>query len=292
MPKELTHIYIAHEVVKQLKRSGQQLLARVIMENLPAFHLGAIIPDAFFYDVVPFRKIARDCAQVARALHLKETAKNDKKAVAFFEAIAADPRGWPSKVAFSAGIVTHTVGDRIVHDLIDHYTKAWGQSGRLAVATHRQIETLIDMVLLQPLGLRPGDFRLKRLLRVDRTTKACLFRFYIAHMMEGKGTLSPYLLKSLDRACTQQRIFVKLFTVKPLYRMVNLSNELAGGGLQAWSRLFYPDAIRIQAFPILKRLDLNALTNGRSFTGPLYSLIDVITTDAVRHINVGLGRLA
>ncbi len=291
MAKELTHILIAQDVVKQLKGSGQQLLAQVIKENLPAFYLGAIIPDAFYYDVPPFRLNPKKYVWVARALHLKEALKNDQKAVSFFDAIAAAPHVWTLTLPFAAGIVTHTVTDRIIHGIIHHYTLSWGEKGSLALATHRQIETLIDMALLQQLRRHPRDFLREGLAKVDKPTGDCLFRFYLAHLI-GYTTLPPFLLKALKRAHAQQRLFFRLFTNKALYRIMNLSNKLVPGCLQAWSTLFYPDTVGIRAFPVLEKLDLNALTDGHSFTGTLASLMDNVTTEAIQQINLGVRRLA
>ena len=291
MPKELTHILIAQDVVKELKGSGQQLLARVITENLPAFYLGAIIPDAFFYYVIPFPRIPQDCVQIGRALHSKETLKNDQKAVSFFDAIAADLRTWPLMLAFAAGIVTHTVGDRIIHGVIDHYTTTWEKKGSIAIASHRQIETLIDMVLLQQSRQHPRDFQLEHLTNVDQPTQDRLFRFYLGHLIGDNSTLPLCLLKALKRAHAQQCFFLKLFTVRPLYHITNLSNKLVASCLKAWSTLFYPDTVGTQTFPILHKFDLNALTDGRSLTGTLVSFMDEVITEAIRQINVGVRRL-
>jgi hypothetical protein len=292
MPKEISHIVIAQEVLAELKGSGYSLLARIIEENLPAFCLGTIIPDAFFYDVAPSLKISKSIVQVSRALHLKETGKNDKRAVGLFEAISLDPRAWHSKAAFAAGIVTHTVSDRIVHGVIDHYTTTWGHEGRLAIASHRQIETLIDMVLLQQSRQHPRDFGLKRRTAVDRPTQDCLFRFYLGHLIGDNSTLPVCLMKALKRAYAQQCLLLKLFTVGPLYHMMNLSNKLAASSLQAWSSLFYPDTVGTQTFPVLHKLDLNALTDGRSFTVTLATLMDEVITEAIRQIDVGVRMLA
>lgn len=292
MPKELTHVLIAQDVVKQLKRSGQQLLARAIKGNLSAFYLGAIIPDAFFYDVIRLRKTPQNSIQMARILHSKETLKNDQKAVSFFDHIGADPHVWTLTLAFASGIVTHTVSDRIIHGLIDHYTNNWGQKGSVAMASHRQIETLIDMVLLQQSRRHPRDFGLERRTAIDQPTMDCLFRFYLGHLIGDNSTLPICLLKALKRAHAQQLLFLKLFTVEPLYHIMNLSNKLAASCLQAWSTLFYPDTVGTQTFPILHKLDLNALTDGRSFTGTLASLVDEVITEAIRQINVGLGKVA
>jgi hypothetical protein len=291
MPKELSHILIAQEVFAELKRSGKKRLARIIEKNLPAFYLGAIIPDAFFYDATPFLGLFTDNVQIARALHQKETVQNDARAEGFFDAITIDPHAWRPKVAFAAGIVTHTVSDRVIHGVIDYYTRTWDQKGGLALATHRQLETLIDMVLLQPLRLHPRHFPFERLVDVHHPTRDILFQFYLSHLIEAQQIPDPRPLRSLKMAYAHQRLCLRLFAVKALYHIMNLSNKLAAGRLGIWSSLFYPDRVGTEGFPIMDRIDPNALTDDRSFAGPLPSLIEKITTDAISHIGMGIHRL-
>jgi hypothetical protein len=291
MPKELSHILIAQDVFTELKASGRKRLARIIEKNLPAFYLGAIIPDAFFYDAAPFLRLSKNNVQIARALHLKDTVENDARAVSFFDAITVDPREWHAKVAFATGIVTHTVSDRIIHSLIDHYTRSWDQKGGLAMATHRQIETLMDMVLLQPLRLHPRHFHFERLVDIHHPIRNILFRFYLCHLTEVHQPVDPRLLRSLNMAYAQQRLCLKLFAVGALYHIMNVSNKLAAGRLGVWSSLFYPDTVGIDGFPIMDRMDPSPLTDDRSFAGPLRSAVKGIITDAISHIDRGLHRL-
>jgi hypothetical protein len=291
MPKELSHILIAQDVFAELKASGRKRLARIIEKNLPAFYLGAIIPDAFFYDATPFLGLSKNNVQLARALHLKETVENDVRAVSFFDAITVDPHQWHAKIAFATGIVTHTVSDRIIHGVIDHYTRSWDQKGGPAMATHRQLETLMDMVLLQPLRLHPRHFQFERLVDIHHPTRNILFRFYLSHLPEVHQTVDPRLLRSLNMAYAQQCLCLKLFAVKALYHIMNVSNKLAAGRLGVWSSLFYPDTVGIDGFPIMDRMDPNGLTDDRSFAGRLRSVVKEITTDTISHIGMGLHRL-
>jgi hypothetical protein len=291
MPKELSHILIAQDVFAELKASGRKRLAWIIEKNLSAFYLGAIIPDAFFYDATPFLGLSKNNVQIARALHLKDTVENDARAVSFFDAITVDPHEWHAKVAFATGIVTHTVSDRIIHGVIDHYTRSWDQKGGLAIATHRQLETLMDMVLLQPLHLHPRHFHFERLVDIHHPTRNTLFQFYLSHLTEVHQPVDPRLLRSLNMAYAQQRLCLKLFAVKALYHIMNVSNKLAAGRLGLWSSLFYPDTVGIDGFSMMDRMDPNALTDDRSFAGPLRSAFRGITSDAISHIAMGLHRL-
>lgn len=291
MPKELTHILIAQEIFRLISGSRQKLLAHAIENNLSAFYLGAIVPDAFYYDVVPKRKIPKDYVKVSNALHLKNMAENEQRAVTLFDAIRINPVRWPLKVAFATGIVTHTVSDRMVHSIIDHYTKGWDQRGSLAIATHRQFETLIDMVMLQQLNLHQRDIQLENFVNVNARARDRLFRFYLEHIIGDKALLHPDLLNAFNRAYAQQRLFLKLFRIKGLYHIINLLNSLSAGRLAPWSSLFYPEAVNTKAFPVLLRLDLNSLTDGRAFSGDLATLAKEVTMRAMHCIQAGLHKL-
>jgi len=291
MPKEISHILIAKEVFEGLEGSGRDGLARIIRRNMASFYLGAIIPDAFFYDMTPLVRISKNNLWIPRALHMKETANNDRRAVGFFDGISATSPAWEAKLAFAAGIVTHTVSDRLVHGVIDHITRSWDQMGGPAMATHRQIETLMDMILLQPFGVHPRTFELERLVDVHHSTQDILFGFYLSHLSQASGGWDGSLVRALKRAHAQQIFLLKVFAARGLYQIVALSNRLVAGRLGLWSSLFYPEEIGPKVFPILNRLDLDALTDGRSFSGSLASLMKAVVTDAINHIRVGFQRL-
>jgi hypothetical protein len=292
MAKELTHILIAQDVIKQIKESGQQLLAQLIEENLPAYYLGSIIPDALFYDVPPFRLNPHKHIWLSRAFHLKEKAKNDEKAVSLFRSIAANPRVWRLKMAFAAGIITHTVTDRIFHELIEYYTSTWGEKGTVAMTTHREIETLIDTILLRPLNMGPRQIHLGHFVQLDERTKYTLLRFYVAHLIEDDKAPDPSLLNALKRAHDQQRLFLKLFATLPLYHIMKLSNKFVAGHLRAWHSLFYPKDGGPQSFPVLDKIRLNSLGDESLFDGVLQACREAASNEAISHINMALKAFA
>ncbi|MDY6988974.1 MAG: zinc dependent phospholipase C family protein [Thermodesulfobacteriota bacterium] len=291
MPKEISHILIAKEVLTDLKRSESLQMANLIEKNLPSFYLGAIIPDAFFYDMTPVVRMSANNLWVSRALHTKDGAENDKKAVGFFEGISATSPAWEAKVAFAAGIVTHTVSDRMVHGVIDYVTKSWGEKNGTALATHRQFETLMDMVLLQPTGVSPRRLQLDGLVHLHPSTRDILFCHYLFRVAGASKAQAPALLRAFRRAHVQQFFFVRLFAVKGIYQIMALLNTLAAGRLEPWFRLCYPEEVAKRSFPIMDSLDLNALTDGHSFSGSLAWVVNEIVADAIDQIGQGLQRL-
>jgi hypothetical protein len=291
MAKELTHILIARDVVKRLGRNGQTLLAQLIERNIGAYYLGSIIPDALFYDVPPFRLNPKKHVWLSRSFHKEETAKNDQTAVNLFRSVEANPRVWRLKMAFAAGIITHTVIDRIFHELIEYYTSTWGEGGSVAMATHREIETLIDMILLRPLNVTPRQINLAHFIQLDERTKYSLFGFYLDHLIEDHKA-DPYLLNALKRAHNQQCLFIKLFATLPLYHIIKLTNKLVAGRLLAWHSLFYPEDVGPQTFPVLGKMEVSSLRDERLFDGELEACREAASNEAISHINMALKAFA
>jgi hypothetical protein len=218
---------------------------------------------------------------------MREARGNDARARGFFAAIATNCPAWSAKFAFAAGIVTHTVSDRIVHGVIDHVIEGLGLRGRPAMAIHRQIETLIDMVLFAQRGCHPGDFDLAKVTRVHDPTRDILFQFYLSQLSPPSNPIDRSLVEALKRAQWQQVSFLKSFSSRTLYRGISISNKVAAGRLQAWSTLFYPRSVGPKVFPILKSLDLERLTDGHVFCGPPVSLVNAIAADAIGVLYAG-----
>ena len=292
MAKELTHILIAQDVIRQLKGAGQALMAGLIENNLQAYYLGSIIPDALFYEVPPFCLNPLKHVWLSRVLHMKETAESDQRAASFFRSIAATPRAWQLKMAFAAGIITHTTTDRIFHELIERWTTAWEEKGSAALATHREIETLIDMTFLRPLNIDPGQIDLEHLVQLDKNPKRVLFHFYLAHLIEDDGSPDAPLLTALKRAHDQQCLFLRLFASRALYHILKLTNKLVAGRLRAWQTLFYPKVGGPQSFPVLAKIRLNSSSDKGSFDCVLGGCRKAASNEAIRHINSALKRLA
>ena len=291
MPKELTHILIARDVMTRSAESDEALMAETISKNQAAFFLGAIIPDAFFYDIAPLFDHATHFKKIARALHSKNTMKNIERAKGLFGHIPLKTPMYHSKIAFAAGVVTHVVADRIIHEVIDHYVFHWKHKGSFAMATHREFETWMDMVLLDQASMCPRDFQLKKRVDMPYPLKHCLLGFYLDHVVRDSHLISPCRSAHLARANKQQIYLLRLFSINALFPVMAICNKLTGGRLSPWSSLFYPRSVTAGAFSILKRLDTHALTNGRTFKGTLCDLVNKATIHAMDHIRGGMAML-
>ncbi|MBW2172041.1 MAG: hypothetical protein JRF69_08690 [Deltaproteobacteria bacterium] len=200
---------------------------------------------------------------------------------------------WSQKMAFSAGIITHTVADRIFHNLIDYYNNAWKEEGADAMATHREMETLIDMALLKPRNIHPRQFRVDRYIALDRPTERVLFHFYLAHLIGNARRPSHSLVNVLKRAIDQQRFFLKLFTARPLYHITKISNKAVSNRLRVWHGLFYPDTEEAQSFQFPNKIKANPPGDKDPFDpGGLTPYTDAALTEAIRCINIAVKSLA
>jgi hypothetical protein len=289
MAKELTHILIAGDILGRLTES-QPLLAEVLQSNASAYYLGSIVPDAFFYDLPPFRLNPKKYLWISRALHQKDKTQNDKTAMGFFASISGAPHMWRQKVAFSAGIITHTVTDRIFHDLIEYYNNAWNEEGAEAMGTHREMETLIDMALLKPRNINPRQFGFERHLALDRRTELALYDFYLAYLTGNRGSSLARLLK---RAIKQQGFFMKLFTTRTLYYITKVANSAASNQLRVWHALFYPNTEEPKGSQLISKMRKSppAITNPLD-PGGLTPYTDAASAEAIRCINIAVNSLA
>jgi hypothetical protein len=80
---------------------------------------------------------------------------------------------------------------------------------------------------------------------------------------------------------------LKLFRTNTLFPVVAGLNTLCGGKLRPWASLVYPKAITYKAFPFLNDLEVDTLTDGRSFKGSLTDLAAKATMRAQTHILEG-----
>ena len=292
MPKEITHILTAKGVLRHLRSVEQTRLSHVIEKNLGGFFLGAIIPDSVYYDVPPFCLNPHEHSWIAHDLHRHKPADNDAKATALFRAIGTRPYAWKLKVAFSAGVITHTVADRVFHEAIDHYISAWGETGKSAQATHYEIETLIDLLLLQYLGMTPRQFVRKNPIRLDHASVLRLCHFYLNHLMGNGRTPDPKLIHALRMAISQQGLFLRLFMIRPLGLAVNAMSKFTEAQLQAWNRLFYPDRIEHDSFPVLLKLGIESPARWRWFVEEVRRLQELAIGEAANNILSALRMLA
>jgi hypothetical protein len=187
-------------------------------------------------------------------------------------------------VAFAAGVLTHTVADGIFHGVIDYFLTRWNETGLAALGLHRQIETLYDMVLWGSSRPRQADDPLRERSRLSFKEIRFLLDFIHSVLPSPPGAVGATSVPALRWAFTQQLFLLTLFQYPWAFRLAHWARFLSGGRSDCISGLFYPPVVSAETFPVLKKMDLNHLSNGTGFTGDLKALAGYAVNETVQKI--------
>lgn len=137
MPTENTHLYFAHKLIEQTRQAEWK---RVVNENLQAYYLGSVMPDAFYYS--PKARV-REVAEILHGRHGELT--ND---IVFDLLDQARERTSEADLAFTLGYLTHAALDITFHPLIyflsGNYFDEDEKRRYEAMYLHRHLETYLD----------------------------------------------------------------------------------------------------------------------------------------------------
>jgi hypothetical protein len=205
-----------------------------------------------------------------------------------FTTIETQSDAWRLKAAFAAGIMTHTVVDRVFHETIDGYATTLGETGTLEKSTHYEIETLIDIYLLRRRGLAPGQYLRRHLMLLDEPSLYRLYSLYIGHMTGDPVAPSPSLVRVLKKAHVQQYLFLRLFAMRRSHQVIRLVNGLTAGRLQPWNTLFYAGAVTPRNFPFLLKLERLSMKDTGQFARMIMDRRSVAIEEAVKTIQTAI----
>jgi len=137
VPKENTHLYFAHQVITETEQAEWRRLAK---ENLQAYYLGSVMPDAFYYSLK-----ARVRA-VSEILHGRRGELTN--GIVFDLLDQAKARASEADLAFALGYLTHAALDITFHPLIyflsgNYFDEDEGRRYE-AMYLHRHLETFLD----------------------------------------------------------------------------------------------------------------------------------------------------
>lgn len=158
MPKENTHLFFAHELLKNIRNT---MMLRDISGHIPFFYLGSVIPDTFYYSS------HRSIEIISETLHGKEGNPTNQTIFKVLDG-SDDMRD----IAFILGYITHCALDITFHPiayyLSGNYYDPEPIKKRHAVYMHRYIETCMDVYLENPLRIyNIIDPRLSRSLKFE-----------------------------------------------------------------------------------------------------------------------------
>jgi hypothetical protein len=110
--------------------------------------------------------------------------------------------------------------------------------------------------------------------------------------MENGRAPDPKLIRVLKRAISQQRLFLRLFMIRPLALAVSAMSKFTDAQLQVWNRLFYPDRIGHDSFPVLLKLGIESRAGSRGFVEEVRGLQKIAIGEAADNILSALRMLA
>ncbi|MDH5719336.1 MAG: zinc dependent phospholipase C family protein [Spirochaetia bacterium] len=216
MPKEISHIFNALEVLAALqkKRSIDIENAELIKKNLKSFAFGSIAPDILYYDVfgvfkkklfgLPWAKAIHGVNEEDTMAHLIAMAriiKNHKDYKNAFYPMRIDKEILDLWIAFAMGYLTHAAVDIIVHPVIYYHSGDFESRDKKiykrAITIHRVIETVLDLFVLEKKGLNLNTFNVIKKISLNKKEKIYLFGFFALslRMAYGLGTY-PFEIKS------------------------------------------------------------------------------------------------
>ncbi|MDR1932391.1 MAG: zinc dependent phospholipase C family protein [Spirochaetales bacterium] len=250
MPKEITHWWLAGEVLANLRTP---VLAGLLKRNRNIFLLGSVGPDfLFYYAHGPEQKSFREAAMVLHGSEggdtlaiLAETA--DVYAAVLQHGVWPDESGnnlaealW----AFLFGYACHVAADSVFHPLVLYCA---GKGTQQALYNHYLFETVLDLYVCDVLAPRDLPLRLRRLtagMEMDRgaflkllgfmsfggadynreALKICLKRYEStqAFFWTFRGRTAARLAGAL---VPRLRHFIPSFYQKSYYRLTSVFNQ-------------------------------------------------------------------
>jgi hypothetical protein len=150
MPKEISHIYFADEIKKELKSEIQEILN----QNLQIYYYGSTAPDLFYY-YLPLKKQWNELGKIPWGLYIHDDKNNLNPIYELLEWEKNNlfPHLKNKIFSFVAGYLTHVAADTIFHpyiySLTGHYYHSDPELQKKYQRNHRIFETLMDLFILE-----------------------------------------------------------------------------------------------------------------------------------------------
>lgn len=234
MPKEITHLITADEVLMRLRRN----VRTEIEQHRRLYDLGSTSPDLFYYDVpLPFESSSLE--EVAEQIHGRSGEDNSAHILWMLDEVKRT--ALPGAFAFVAGYLTHTSADAVFHPMVysmtGNYFDPDPHERRKARARHRVVETSLDLYLLEKRRITLNDFNLPHRLRVERRHMQ-IFQELYAPSFGGAG--SPVAADAMRRALRKFSWMLRLMVSSRMSAGLAQLDRLVSGRLLDFVNLFYP----------------------------------------------------
>ena len=179
MPKENTHLWLAHQVLGRLEDAEH----RTAFSDLKKYYLGSVAPDSFFYFSQWF--------DVSERLHGKNGEKTNGIVFRMLDS--------STDLAFVYGYLTHCAADMVFHPFV--FSMSGSYNTREGRHRHHRLETYIDHML-------NSEFYIDEMLYAGLADGLAFSRLI-------EGVPEDAFRKSLQRQIMLNRLFRKRFLYAP-----------------------------------------------------------------------------
>ncbi|HNY64030.1 MAG TPA: zinc dependent phospholipase C family protein [Deltaproteobacteria bacterium] len=216
MPKENTHLWFAHSLLKELPE-GRMLQG--ISANIAHYYLGSIIPDTFYY------ASRTSIETISEIIHGKDGVPTNVMILAVL-----DQAKGPEDIAFILGYITHCALDITFHPMVDSLSGDYYDDDpsrrENAQAVHRGLETCIDI-------------RIRNSLRIFRLVSPRLLRGLAFESIVSRDfAVTPGRIES---TLQKQILSNRMFASPVAYRIAASLNSLGILKSRSFLPLFYAD---------------------------------------------------
>lgn len=279
MPKEITHLIVADEVLSALPKQE----SRELIRNRHLYDLGSTAPDLFYYDLpFPFEVLA-STEIFSERIHGKSG--EDNMAHVLWMLGELKERPVEGGFAFIAGYLTHTASDAVFHPMVysmtGNYYAEDAQERKRSRARHRVLETSLDLYLLERRGMSIDQFDLPSRCRPQRGDLEILTNLYARSL---RVTFDPEfpLEAGIRRALYKSRLMIRFMVSKIITRLLWGANRLLSFRMNDFVNLFYPPKRSAIAFET--RAKTPHPVTGRPYNRSVEKLMKASVKNAVHSI--------
>jgi hypothetical protein len=244
MPKELTHILFADQLIDRLDRNGRAALAQLLRHNRPTLHFGSIATDTLYYGLT-FPIIDRDYAHWGEIVHggHGEDTGTPIREMLFRLQDQPENKENDARFAFVCGFLSHMALDIVFHPWVYAVTGPYydADPDRQADSQmcHRLVESWLDLAMLERFHKEPGAFDPLKAIRENRLTNLDCLGFF-AESFRKAWRIDGNVGRYLRRFYIVQMMLGRLFPSSAATAAIVFANRLLKGRLRAFTALFYP----------------------------------------------------
>lgn len=279
MPKEITHLVVADEVLASLPREVRDR----ILPHRHLYDIGSTSPDLFYYDVpFPF-EIMASAEVFSERIHGRSGEDNAVHVLWMLDEIKKSPL--EGGLAFLAGYLTHTASDAVFHPMVysltGNYFAEDPAERKRARARHRVLETSLDLYLLERRGVTLAQFNLPGRMKLNKRDLEVLTNLYARSLRIAFDPEFP-LEKGMQRVLRKFRWMTHLMVSASITRLLHSINRIAAYAINDFANLFYPGQRSDIAFATKKKTP-HPVT-GRPYDRDIETLMKRSVRNAVRNI--------